>query len=308
MKYAIISDIHGNMTALQQVLQDAKEHGAEQYIFLGDYFVSLPWPEEVLQFLQTVENAYIIKGNEEQYLHVPEGDDGQFEISRWCKHQLTQEQITWVDELPEQLHITDAGVDIYMAHASSIFLGDVEFKHFGPGYMAEHYEECVVPHKELLKLVDKSLDGNDEFEARLELLPKGIYLFGHGHVQWYRQTDNHLFVNPGSCGLPLDCEEFGAPYTLLTVENGEALVEERRVQYSFGELVEQVKASGQYKEARVWSEVIFKELEFSRDKIFRFLEFVEAYANRIGDERRPFAKETWEEAYQEWKAIRPTVE
>lgn len=303
MKYAIISDIHGNMFALKKVLQDAKEHGAEGFIFLGDYFVSLPWPAEVLHFLQTVENAYIIKGNEEQYLHVPEGDDGQFEISRWCKHQLTEEQIAWVDALPEQIHINAEGVDIYMAHPSATFLGDIEFQNFGPGYMAEHYREQLVPHKELLERVNSVLDNSEAFKEKLEQLPKGIYLFGHGHIQWYKQTDKHLFVNPGSCGLPLDCEEFGASYTLLTVEDRKAWVEERRIKYSLEELVAQVKASNQYKEARVWSEVIFKELQYCRDRIFMFLGFAERYANRIGDERRPFAKETWEAAYEEWKEI-----
>lgn len=301
MKFAVISDIHGNLFALQHVLEDAKAKGAEAYILLGDYFVSAPWPAEVLNFLQTAENAYIIRGNEEQYLHVPEGDDGQFEISRWCKHQLTGEQIAWVDALPEQLHIHVEGMDVYMAHSSTPFLRDIEFRNFGPGYMAANYEKRVVPHEALLELVDSVLDNSVEFEECLEQLPTGIYLFGHGHVQWYKQTEHHLFVNPGSCGLPLDCEKFGASYTLLTVERGKVLVEERRVRYSLKELITRMKASDQYKEARVWSEVIFKELEYSHDMIFRFLGFVEAYANRIGDSRRPFAKETWEGAYEEWR-------
>lgn len=39
MKYAIISDIHGNNMALQNVMNDAKTNGADAYIFAGDYCV-----------------------------------------------------------------------------------------------------------------------------------------------------------------------------------------------------------------------------------------------------------------------------
>jgi len=43
MKYAIISDIHGNSFALEAVIKDAREQAAEAYIFLGDYCSALPW-------------------------------------------------------------------------------------------------------------------------------------------------------------------------------------------------------------------------------------------------------------------------
>ena len=37
MKFAIISDIHGNLPSLNAVLEDAERNGAESYIFVGDY-------------------------------------------------------------------------------------------------------------------------------------------------------------------------------------------------------------------------------------------------------------------------------
>lgn len=47
----------------------------------------------------------------------------------------------------------------------------------------------------------------------------------------------------------------------------------------------------------VWSEVTFQEWIHSREHIGFFLKYVEEYVNKIGDDRRPFAKETWREAF-----------
>lgn len=297
MKYAIISDIHGNNVALQHVLKDAKENGAERYIFVGDYCVSAPWPKEVVETLQGMDTAYLVKGNEEQYLYTPESDDGQFEISRWCKHQLSAEQIEWLNHLPEQLSISDGKLNIYVAHASEKFIGPIEFDNFGPYRLSMKYPKETVLHQDLLGRISDILDSNKEFEDILNVIPKGIYIFGHSHIQWHKQTDNHLFINPGSCGMPLDCAEFGAPYTLVTIENGMATVEERRVKYDVYELINSVKATDQYKEAYVWSEIIFREWIHSRERLCHFLQYAEMYANEIGDKRRPFAKDTWTAAF-----------
>ena len=42
MKYALISDIHGNLPALQATMADAKRRGVDCFVFLGDYIGELP--------------------------------------------------------------------------------------------------------------------------------------------------------------------------------------------------------------------------------------------------------------------------
>ena len=76
--------------------------------------------------------------------------------------------------------------------------------------------------------------------------------------------------------------------------------EERRIPYDVEWLIDQVKSTGQYAAARVWSEIIFSEWRTCREKVYQFLWHCEHYAERIGDPRRPFAKDTWEAAYAEW--------
>ena len=74
MRYAIISDIHGNEPALKTVLEDAKSRNVEGYIVVGDYCLSNPYPNECITTIKHLENAYIIRGNEESYLADKEGN------------------------------------------------------------------------------------------------------------------------------------------------------------------------------------------------------------------------------------------
>lgn len=96
MRYAVISDVHGNMDALEAVLADARKQGAEGYLFAGDYCLSLPYPEEVIDRIRKIENAVLIRGNEEQYIERMRGEreecwaGGQMHISCWCEQALCE--------------------------------------------------------------------------------------------------------------------------------------------------------------------------------------------------------------------------
>lgn len=299
MKYAIISDIHGNMPAFELVLDDARQNGADAFLFAGDYCISAPWFNEVIACMRSLPNARFICGNEERYLHIPDGDDGQFAVSRWVSRSMQPDHIAWLDTLPERLDWTCEGVQLHMAHSSEAFIGGAEIRTFCTAQMPLRYPGKVAPEK-LREDISATFDGSEDFHQHLSALPAGIYIFGHTHSQWHARFGEHLFINPGSCGVPLDCGDFGAPYTLLTIENGQCTVEERRVSYDVEELIAQVKQSEQYKAARVWSEVIFHEWRACRERVTFFLWHMEAYAQRIGDPRRPFMPDTWEAGFEDW--------
>ena len=133
-------------------------------------------------------------------------------------------------------------------------------------------------------------------------LNPGVYIFGHNHIQTWGDFGRRVLINPGSVGLPLDCGEAGAAYSLMTIENGAVTIEERRVPYDLECLIGKIRQSGQYTAARVWTEIIFSEWRTVREKVYQFLHHCERYAASIGDDRRPFAKDTWEAAYAEWVA------
>lgn len=300
MKYAVISDIHGNLPALHAVLQDAHKKGVQGFLFAGDYCISAPWASEVVETIRNLEHTWIVRGNEESYLLIPEGNDGQFEISRYGKRSLTEEQKEWLLHLPEKMEFRLENKTVYMTHNLEEVTGKLGCWPVMTYQTALHYGKQKVSREQLLCDIRKELTENEAFMEAQKTLPEGIYICGHNHLQWYLQTEKHLFINPGSCGIPLDCGEFGASYTLLTIEEKDVRVEECCIPMNVEELIEQVKSSSQYSAARVWSEMIFKEWRNVREHAMFFLKYAEEYAQSIGDERRPFVKETWEAAYEAW--------
>lgn len=299
MKYAIISDVHGNYPALKLAIEDAIVQGADEFLFVGDYCITAPWPCEVVEMLQGMKNARIISGNGEKYLKRPIGDDGQFGITYWTKKKLSKEQTKWLLALPDEEEFMYEGVKIYMVHDSDELLKGAECRYFSTEKTALRYLGGTT-RQQLLMDVQNDLGNDKGFQELLDSLPGGVYIFAHTHVQWYLQTKKHLFINSGSCGQPLDCMEDGAAYTLLTIQDGKAFVEERRVPYDVEELIRQVKKTSQYEEARVWTETIIKGWRTCREQSSRYIEHVEKYAQKIGDERRPFTKETWDGAFDSW--------
>ena len=64
--------------------------------------------------------------------------------------------------------------------------------------------------------------------------------------------------------------------------------------------IEKVKGTSQFREANIWTLVIFRELSEATEQLHFFLKHVAQYAGQIGDDRRPFALDTWENAYESW--------
>lgn len=310
MKYAIISDIHGNLPALNAVLVDAEKRGVDGYILVGDYCLSNPYPNECISKIRELANAYVIRGNEERYLENLIGKDqstwtdGQMQISYFCYRKVSKENLEYLLGLPACLDIELNDVPVHIAHSSESFMEKCECKEWGPAKVAARYGEEKVTKERFLREMRSDLDGDTEFQQIINDLPDGVYIFGHTHIQWsYKGKEGkRVFINPGSCGLPLDCIRESVPYTILDLSDKENwYVEEIRVPFDMEAHIEKLRASKQFEEAWVWSEVISKELRTCREHLTFFLGFVEEYAGKAGDSRRPFAVDTWEKAYEAWK-------
>ena len=307
MRFAVVSDIHGNYPALKAVLADAEQHNVDAFLFLGDYCISAPYPNEVAYALRTAPSPHIVRGNEEDYFKRLEGQDpstwrdGQMEITYWCYRTLTAENKRFLHSLPWRKDFICETIPLHMAHSSAVFMEDAEHAHFATRLIPSRYPQGVSSRATFLADVRETLARSATFQHALTRLSEGIYLFGHSHSQWHARFGSRLFINPGSCGLPLDFGDTGAPYTLLTVEQGGIEVEERRATYDVEQLISDMTQSEQYTSARVFTEIVIEELRMRHESLYFFLQYAETYAACIGDSARPFSKSTWEAAYRAWR-------
>ncbi len=309
MKFAVISDIHGNYPALKAVLEDAKNQGISHFLFAGDYCISGPWPDKCIAEIQAIKEKYIIRGNEEKYLeNLVEKDqslwtDGQMQISYWCYKNILTDHLNYLLELPHKVEFECNGIKIHMAHSSMDFLGTYPFYTWNSVTVAERNRTSDPDPKSILADMAKEREQDPSFRETVDKLEKGVYIFGHSHVQCsYSDTDKGIYlINPGSCGLPLDGIKDSIPYTILEIGNeGQVSFEEKRVPFDKERYINEVMLTSQFKEANVWSRVIFYELSTALEHMHFFLAFVEQYAKDIGDDVRPYSLETWESAFKLW--------
>lgn len=102
MKYAILADIHGNLEALQVVLEDCKAQGATHYACLGDVVGYNANPKECLDIIRGM-GMPVVKGNHDEYCSTDTALDGfnahAAEAVEWTRQQLTAEDREWLRDL-----------------------------------------------------------------------------------------------------------------------------------------------------------------------------------------------------------------
>jgi diadenosine tetraphosphatase ApaH/serine/threonine PP2A family protein phosphatase len=169
---AVLYDIHGNVPALEAVLDDIEREGADRYLLGGDYGTPSPWPAETLDRLRELPNATWIRGNGERWLREPPDVPEVVEVYKAFEGTLSDEGTDWLYGLPEQAELDG----VLYVHGSP--LSDVES--FAPA--PEEGEERM-----LAGVRDRTV------------------VFGHSHQQFRRPgPDGTDLVNPGSVGMPLD--------------------------------------------------------------------------------------------------------
>lgn len=194
---AVLYDIHGNLPALEAVLTDCEEAGADRYLLGGDYALFGPWPAETVDRLREL-GAQWIRGNGERWTadrhEAPEAELIQRSID-FSRELLGEEAVVDLGRLPEET-VMDG---VRYCHASPI--SDVQT------FMPEPSDDDV----ELLGGVEER-----------------TLVFGHSHIQFRREGPHGIdLINPGSVGMPWD-EDPRAAYGLVH-EDGR--FEHRRVEY-----------------------------------------------------------------------------
>ena len=212
MRLALLSDIHGNLQALDACLAHARAQRVQRFAFLGDMVGYGAQPAQVLEriMLLTEEGAIVLKGNHDAMAVAPPpvpqtiGDS----TADWTHHQLNAGQLDWIAALPLTYHMDS----VLLVHAS-------------------------VDAPELWRYVYDERSASESLNAA-NALPEVRYVFGgHVHLQslYYRGTGGLMKFTPqagvavpvpkhrqwlstvGSVGQPRDGNP-RAMYALLDIE------------------------------------------------------------------------------------------
>jgi len=102
MKFAIIADIHGNLEALEAVLEDARKQRVTHYACLGDVVGYGANPKECLDKIREM-GMPCVKGNHDEYSSMNQHLDGfnpyAAEAVEWTREHLTEEDRKWLRDL-----------------------------------------------------------------------------------------------------------------------------------------------------------------------------------------------------------------
>lgn len=180
---AVLYDLHGNLPALDAVLDDAAAAGVEGYLLGGDYAGFGAWPRQTVARLERLPNATWIAGNHERWLSGDEHDVPPNPVARPAVHAMRRDLDAETTARLTALPATARVGDTLFCHASP----HSDMRSFGLGVEPEDRERL----------------GDVDGATRV--------VFGHTHVQFRRPGPQGIeLVNPGSVGLPFDGDDRAA--------------------------------------------------------------------------------------------------
>ena len=220
MRYALVSDIHGNLPALEAVLRDIAARDVDATVHLGDLVGYGPWPNEVVQALASAGIAGI-GGNYDSTVATGYKHCGcQYENAR--QEELSHHSFEWT--------LAHVSADTRRALAALPFRLDL--RPLG-GHVAGP-TVTLLHGNQVLNTVYVHADRSDAFLEKMGhsagARPGDVVCVGHTHVPWTRVVGGVRFVNTGSVGRPKD-GDWRASYALLDAGEGDARVEFVRVEY-----------------------------------------------------------------------------
>jgi putative phosphoesterase len=235
MRLGLISDLHGNLPALEAVLAELDEAGVDELVCLGDIAPG-PQPRETTARLREL-GCPVVLGNWDTWLleGVPPiaGAAGTKlrEQGDWQAAQLGDSERAFLGTLPPSVELEAGGRTVLCVHGSP------------RSTMEDIY--ATTPDEELAVMLNGSRPA--------------FLVAGHTHVQLARPRESTFFLNPGSVGLPFynrppdDAAQISpwAEYGILEVQDGRVSTELRRAPYDVASFLELSLESGM-PHARWW--------------------------------------------------------
>lgn len=214
MRVAIVTDVHGNLTAFDAVLRDLRDVSPDLVVHGGDLTDAGSSPVYVMDHIQILGWPGVY-GNTDEILFNPSSIDrftGQLfdtihEMASWTRDRLGESGIEHLRQLPKSvLH-----EDFALVHASP----ETVWKAPAKGAQDDELDQAFTP------------------------LAHSLVVYGHIHHPYIRKTANRTVVNTGSVGMPYDGDT-RASYVLI--EDGIPSI--RRVEYDVDREIKALRESG----------------------------------------------------------------
>lgn len=204
MRIALVSDIHGNLAALEAVAADIRRRGADQVVNLGDNLSGPLLPRETAQWLMASGWLSLAGNHERQVLELRPGHGGPSD--QYAHAQLTEAEFSWMRTLKPWARLSE---EVFLCHGSP-----------------------RSDHEYLLETLDGStlrLATPGEIAQRLAGEQAPVIACGHTHVPRAVRLGSRLLVNPGSVGLQAYSDDHPVHHTVQggTPDARYALVEQR---------------------------------------------------------------------------------
>jgi putative phosphoesterase len=216
---AVVSDVHGNLPALEATLADCDKQGIERIWNLGDFVGYVPFPNEVIVLLRKRCEENIIGNYDLKVMSFDETSekwkikksDEKYISFEWNSRAITKESKRYLKELPKIKRMEVGGVSVLLTHGSPASEDE--------GLIASTPAERL---QELAKMA-----GTD------------VVLCGHTHKPMVRREGGALFVNAGSVGRPEGDRR--ATYAILRFAKGKVRAEHRFVEYDIERSAEAIR-------------------------------------------------------------------
>ena len=214
-RFAVISDVHANLEALEEVLK--RIEGMDAYC-LGDLVDYGANPNEVIAAVMG-RGAKTLMGNHDSA--VLSGDTSMFNAraamsSKWSASHLSAKSAAYLRALPPEIRVRVEGVEFYFTHGS--------------------------PDDRLWEYVDPRTH-SDLFGHYLDKTGSGAIGLGHTHIPYVWSEGGRVVFNPGSVGQPRDGDR-RASFAVVTVSGVEASVEVVRVEYDIEKAGSKIRDAG----------------------------------------------------------------
>jgi putative phosphoesterase len=223
MMVALIGDVHGNLPALEAVLDDADARRAEAVWNVGDFTGYGPFPDEVVKRLRHPHVLNII-GNYDRKVLKFERKSAKWRKTKlrekwlafgWAWAHLSEASRDFLRSLPEQERLEVEGCRVLLCHGS-------------PESVDEHLWSTT-PKKRMRKLAAMAC--------------ADLVVCGHSHEPFRRDVRGVAFVNTGSVGRPDDGDP-RASYALAEITPSDIRTEHLRVAYDVERAVEATRRNG----------------------------------------------------------------